>query len=80
MNEYNLNSGQGKIVTEKGKPISVYNDNGTIKKFSSVCRHMGCLVAWNLKDKTWDCPCHGSRYKATGEVIKGPAEKGLISL
>lgn len=80
MNEYNLNSGEGKIVTEKGESISVYNDSGTIKKFSAVCRHAGCLVAWNPKDKTWDCPCHGSRYKATGEVIKGPATKGLISL
>lgn len=80
MNNYNLNPGEGKIVTEEGESIAVYNDNGNIKKMSAVCQHAGCLVGWNQKDKTWDCPCHGSRYKATGEVMKGPAKKRLISL
>lgn len=80
MNNYNLNPGEGKIVTEKEVSIAIYNDNGAIKKMSAVCRHAGCVVEWNQKDKTWDCPCHGSRYKATGEFIKGPTKKRLISL
>lgn len=80
MNNYNLSPGEGKIFIEEGESIAAYNDNGTIKKMSAVCQHAGCLVGWNQEDKTWDCPCHGSRYKATGEVIKGPAKKRLISL
>ena len=50
---------------------------GKVTAVSAVCTHMGCIVGWNGKDKTWDCPCHGSRFEKEGKVINGPAVKDL---
>jgi glycine/D-amino acid oxidase-like deaminating enzyme/nitrite reductase/ring-hydroxylating ferredoxin subunit len=69
---------QGMIVKSKHGKVAAYRDgDGEVHKRSAVCPHMGCIVRWNDAEKTWDCPCHGSRFKATGEVISGPAESGL---
>ena len=70
--------GEGKILTIRGQRVAAYRDDaGKVKTMSPVCPHLGCIVHWNGEEKTWDCPCHGSRFKCTGEVISGPAEKPL---
>lgn len=68
----------GAIVRLDGKKRAVYLDeHGKRTVLSPVCPHMGCIVAWNNAEKTWDCPCHGSRFMATGEMMTGPAESEL---
>jgi glycine/D-amino acid oxidase-like deaminating enzyme/nitrite reductase/ring-hydroxylating ferredoxin subunit len=65
------------IKSSKGK-IAAYRDSKRkVHKLSAVCTHMGCIVRWNSAESTWECPCHGSRFKRTGEVIAGPAEESL---
>lgn len=73
-----LAQGEGKILKLKGKKVAAYRDeHGKVAMCSPVCTHLKCIVAWNAVEKTWDCPCHGSRFKPTGEVISGPAEEPL---
>jgi glycine/D-amino acid oxidase-like deaminating enzyme/nitrite reductase/ring-hydroxylating ferredoxin subunit len=73
-----LRPGDGMIVGRRGKKVAAFRDpNGNIHRLSPVCTHLGCLVRWNPAEGTWDCPCHGSRFKPTGEVIAGPAEEPL---
>ena len=70
--------GEGKVVEVRGKKAAVYRDPaGGLTVRSATCTHMGCLVRWNPSEKTWDCPCHGSRFAPGGEVISGPAESPL---
>ncbi len=70
--------GEGGIVTSGDHKAAVYRDaRGTVHVLSARCTHMGCTVKWNTSEKTWDCPCHGSRFAPTGEVVNGPAAKAL---
>ena len=66
--------GSGAVIRRGSSPLAVYRDDGgTLHERSAVCTHLGCIVHWNDVAKTWDCPCHGSRYQPTGEVLNGPA-------
>ena len=70
----------GDIVSLDGKKVGIYKDEkGTIHAINPICTHLGCLLTWNDIDKTWDCPCHGSRYNPYGKNIYGPAFKDLKS-
>jgi Rieske Fe-S protein len=70
--------GEGKILTLDGERVAVWRaPGGRVTMLSPICTHMGCVVAWNTAERTWDCPCHGSRFKATGDVLAGPAESPL---
>jgi Rieske Fe-S protein len=72
--------GEGKIIDLRGTQVAAYRDEaGTLSIMSPACPHLGCHVAWNTAERTWDCPCHGSRFDARGGVISGPAEKDLRS-
>ncbi len=73
-----LPSGEGKILKLGSERVAAYRSpQGKVTTLSPVCTHMGCNVHWNLADSTWDCPCHGSRFAPTGEVLGGPAETPL---
>lgn len=70
--------GSGAVMRDGLKKVAVYRDeNGYIHQCSAVCPHLGGIVHWNLVEHSWDCPCHGSRFDATGNVINGPAISGL---
>ena len=76
-----LKPGGGMIIGRRGKKVAAFRDpNGKLHRLSPVCTHLGCLVRWNPAESTWDCPCHGSRFKPTGEVIAGPAEEPLTPI
>ncbi len=73
-----IQDNEGAVITIKGKRAGAYKDNsGELFVVDTTCTHMGCEVNWNSGDKTWDCPCHGSRFSYEGEVIEGPAEEPL---
>lgn len=70
--------GEGRIVRLDGRKAAVYRkEEGVLSICSAVCPHLGCIVTWNPAEKTWDCPCHGSRFQTTGELMAGPAEERL---
>ena len=73
-----IKSGEGAVVRRGLKKVAVYRDDaGATHERSAACVHLGCIVNWNSKEKTWDCPCHGSRYDAYGKVFQGPANRDL---
>ena len=76
--ESELKPGEGAIMREGISKIAVHKDeSGQVHKLTAVCPHLGCVVAWNSTERTWDCPCHGSRFSAEGRVYQGPANADL---
>ncbi len=73
-------AGSGKTGSINGQPVAVYNDNGAPLVFDNTCTHAACETEWNDADKTWDCPCHGSRFTTQGQVLNGPAAQPLPKL
>ncbi len=68
----------GAVVRRGLAKLAVYRDSdGRAHALSAVCPHLGCLVQWNDAEKTWDCPCHGSRFDKRGKVVNGPANSNL---
>ena len=80
VNKNDIPEQKGKIVELDGKKCCLFNDGAQISAFSPKCPHAACDVEWNDAAKTWDCPCHGSRYDANGNVLKGPAKLPLHKL
>ncbi|MEX0718208.1 MAG: FAD-dependent oxidoreductase [Planctomycetaceae bacterium] len=71
----------GAILRRGLSKVAAYRDeNGTLHERSAVCPHLGCVVRWNPAEKSWDCPCHGSRFDKLGKVFNGPANRDLAPL
>jgi len=76
--EEDIANGSGGVVGWGPNKVAAFRDeHGVLHRRSAICTHLGCIVAWNDSEKTWDCPCHGSRYNAYGKVISGPAPSDL---
>ncbi len=76
--ESELSPGDGAVMRDGLTKVAVYRDDaGKLHKRSAVCPHLSCVVAWNSSERTWDCPCHGSRFSAEGRVYQGPANSDL---
>ena len=73
-----LRPGEGAVVQGDGERVGAYRDEGgRLHAVSLVCTHLGCHVSWNPAERSWDCPCHGSRFGVDGEVLQGPAVRPL---
>ena len=69
-----LSPGDSAIVDSEGEPVAAWRSpQGELFAVSPVCTHLGCKVHWNSVETSWDCPCHGSRFRPDGTVIEGPA-------
>lgn len=73
-----LARGEAGIVSAAGRKVAAFRDeDGSLQAVSTRCTHLGCQVRWNAAERTWDCPCHGSRFSVEGEVLNGPAVRPL---
>lgn len=77
--EAELEPGQGMTVRDGASKKGLYREDDTYYIMDNRCTHMGCSLNWNQSDRTWDCPCHGSRFSRKGKVIEGPAVEDLDS-
>lgn len=69
-----VKKGEGKVIDVEGQRIGAYRDaEGVLHMVDTTCTHLGCELTWNDAEKSWDCPCHGSRFTYEGEIIEGPA-------
>jgi glycine/D-amino acid oxidase-like deaminating enzyme/nitrite reductase/ring-hydroxylating ferredoxin subunit len=70
--------GEGRVVSHHGRQVAVARDEaGHLHAVSARCTHLGCIVTWNSAERSWDCPCHGSRFAVDGSVLQGPAVSPL---
>jgi len=73
-----IEPGTGAVIRHGLSKVAVYRDSrGKLHERSAVCPHLGCIVAWNGTEKSWDCPCHGSRFDPHGRLLNGPANSDL---
>lgn len=75
-----VGAGEGKTLKVDGEKVAAYRDeHGRLSIVSAVCPHMGCIVHWNGLEKSWDCPCHGSRFAVDGTLLEGPSQSNLAT-
>ena len=73
-----LETGKGAVVEHEGEKVGAYkNEKGEVFLVSAICPHLGCELGWNPQEKSWDCPCHGSRFDYRGRILDGPAQENL---
>jgi glycine/D-amino acid oxidase-like deaminating enzyme/nitrite reductase/ring-hydroxylating ferredoxin subunit len=76
--EQEIAAGEGAVVRNGVRKLAVYRDEaGELHRLSATCTHLGCVVHWNSAERSWDCPCHGSRFDLDGQVLHGPAAQAL---
>ena len=79
--ESEIKSGEGAIIRRGLTKVACYRDeSGALHERSAICTHLGCVVQWNSTEKTFDCPCHGSRFQTDGHVVNGPAISALAEV
>lgn len=78
---HELQPGEGALLKHEGELVAASRDrDGKLHAVSAACTHLGCRVAWNTAEGSWDCPCHGSRFAADGKVLEGPAVHDLTDM
>lgn len=76
-----IRAGDGAVIRRGLSKVAAFRDeDGAVHELSAICPHLGCVVAWNSSEKTWDCPCHGSRFDCHGTVFQGPANGNMSAV